>query len=226
MYDSLIKDIVKLTSKDHIDYEDLLQAQKLIVSATRQADRLVEKRKNIESVLRIQAMLVGSDIAEPHRRYVYEGEVLLITGNNKPPKSRLLILFNDVLLLAKPKKKKYEIEFMYPLGEIEIIDLEESRSSFKLNYEELEWIIDSEDKQTWLQMLTQTIKKLGSIPQEIYALKYEDEQVQTKTAEDNEDFKLTKKQLVDKILEWSNMKNGDDVLDEIKTLADKIKKQK
>lgn len=223
MYDSLIKEIVKLTPKNHVDFEDLLNAQKLILSATRQADRVVEKRKNMESVLRIQSLVIGSDIAEPHRRYVYEGEVSLLFANNKPPKERLLILFNDVLLLAKPKKKKYEIDFMHLLAEITIVDLEESRSSFKVIHNEVEWVIDSEDKQTWIQMLNTTIKKLGSIPQEIYALRYEDEQEQNESLDDI-DFKLTKQQLIEKIMQWSEMKDADDVLLEVKLMAEKIKK--
>lgn len=225
MYDSLLKEIVKLTPKNHLDYEDLLNAQKLIVAATKQADRVVEKRKNMENVLRIQSLLSGVDIAEPHRRYVYEGDVYLVVGHNKPNKNRSLILFNDILLLVKPRKKKFDIAFLYELRNIEVVDDEESRSSFQIRNTEhdINWVLESEDKQTWLQMLNSTIKKLGSTPQEINALRDEDESVNTNYLENDNEKSLTKAQLMEKILEWSEMKK-EDILPDIKATAEIIKK--
>lgn len=58
VYDSLLREIIQLTPKDHPDYEDLCSALKLVIAATKQADRVVEKRRNMEQVLRIQSQLV------------------------------------------------------------------------------------------------------------------------------------------------------------------------
>jgi hypothetical protein len=68
---------------------------------------------------------VGDEcIAVPHRYYVFEEDISLVVG--KSHKERTLYLFNDLLLLAKMKKKnKYEVEFMKLLQNI-TIDAQES----------------------------------------------------------------------------------------------------
>jgi hypothetical protein len=64
----------------------------------------------------------GADIAEPHRRYVYEGDVNIVIG--KQQKERKLILFSDIILGVKLKKKKYEVDFKFNLKSLRVIDIE------------------------------------------------------------------------------------------------------
>jgi len=106
MYYSLLKDIVSLTSKDHIDYNDLKQAFKQIKSIISAANRVKEKRKNMDIVVSIQHVLgsnVDFPIAEPHRSYVFEDNMSLVFGRKL--KIRKVYLFNDMLLVLKSKKK-------------------------------------------------------------------------------------------------------------------------
>ena len=65
MYDSLLKDIIQLTPPNHPDYEDLVNSQKMVVSATNQAQRVLEKRRNVEIVLRIQSQIVRKELKVP-----------------------------------------------------------------------------------------------------------------------------------------------------------------
>lgn len=62
---------------------------------------------------------------------MYEGDVQLVVAP-KIIKERHLYLFNDILLIAKLKKKKYEVEYMYKLADISIDEVESDRSLFKL----------------------------------------------------------------------------------------------
>jgi len=56
----------------------------------------------------------NASLAQPHRRFVYEGDVFLIVG--KALKERRLILFNDVLLCTKKKhKNNLKVDFLEPL---------------------------------------------------------------------------------------------------------------
>lgn len=64
----------------------------------------------------------GDDIALPHRRYVYEGDVLLVVG--KQTKERSLFLFNDIIILAKLKKKKYDVDANMALKGVKVVDIE------------------------------------------------------------------------------------------------------
>jgi hypothetical protein len=57
-YATLLKEIIGLTPQDHPDYEDLCNSLKMIIGATKQADRVVEKKRNMDLVLKVQAQLV------------------------------------------------------------------------------------------------------------------------------------------------------------------------
>lgn len=65
----------------------------------------------------------GADIAEPHRRYVYDNDIYLVVG--KQHKERHMFLFSDILLLTKPRKKKYDVELTLHLSKIKIVDIDD-----------------------------------------------------------------------------------------------------
>lgn len=212
VYDSLLKEIVHLTPTEHADREDLMTAQKMIGAATRQANRVVDMRKNLHNVLRIQSMLQNAaDIAEPHRRYVYEGTVVIEAGP-KTFKERFMFLFNDLVIIAKPKKKKYEVEWSSKLNVVELIDTNEyDRTRFQLKDSSgTEISIDSEEKTTWMYHIKAAIKNLGATPQELNALFIEDS-LPTTTSSDstnNDKNKLLNdaSHLRELILRWSDLK--------------------
>lgn len=227
MYDSLLKDIITLTPKDHSDYEDLVAALKLLRDTTRHADRVVEKRRNMDRVLNIQASLNNVDIAAPHRKYVFEGDLTFCAGG-KIMKIRRMFLFNDILLVTKlNRKKKFVVVHTFPLSTVIVTDQESSRDKFTIRAVEdnitHELVFLTQDKDTWVQLLQSTIKRLNATPAELDALR-EEEQEHMEDSEKlkrflNEGEKITKSVLVNRVIAWSEMKS-EDVMKEVKLLAE------
>lgn len=226
VYDSLLKEIIQLTPPGHADREDLVNAQKMIGAATRQANRVVEMRKNLHNVLRIQSLLQNAAaIAEPHRRYVYEGAVVYEAGP-KTFKERELFLFNDLVILAKPKRKKFEVEWSAKLIEVQLVDTnEDDRTRFKLkDGANNEVLLASEEKPTWIYHIRAAIKNLGATPQELNALRIEEDLPGTPDPSQLPDPEriLDARHLADLILRWSQLK-PEDAMIEIKAAAVQLK---
>jgi hypothetical protein len=238
MYDSLLKDIAVLTSPNHEDYDPLCTAYKLLRSMDKAANRVVEKRKNLETVMKIQNSLIGDVcIAQPHRRHVFEEYVMLVVGKNH--KERTLYLFNDILLLAKMKKKnKYDVDVILQLDKISVDDLADDRHLFKITTtfpesSPVEYLFySSEHKPSWIQLLNSTIKKLHNPPPEISDLKVEAEEhaeaqkegLVEKELLQNGEVPLTKNMLRKKIMKWSQMTDLEAIQYEIKKMALRIEK--
>ena len=119
-YDSLLKDILHLTPVSHDDYTHLFNSLSALRDIEFSATLRAQQRKNINKVLSIQNNIEDEiHLALPHRRYVYEGEVLLINGKNA--KERYCYLFNDLFVCCKAKRKK--LDFKEPLETIIVEDL-------------------------------------------------------------------------------------------------------
>eukprot|EP01087_Luapelamoeba_hula_P014366 TRINITY_DN4197_c0_g1_i1.p1 TRINITY_DN4197_c0_g1~~TRINITY_DN4197_c0_g1_i1.p1 ORF type:complete len:535 (-),score=129.86 TRINITY_DN4197_c0_g1_i1:1-1605(-) len=178
-YDSLLTNLTNETPEGHPDYIYLKEALAKLRDATGHAEKLANQRKNIDKVLQIQSLLIGDptagecpSLAQPHRRFVYEGEVAVVVGGggmsgaNKRESARRLILFNDILLCVQQKKKQkgeksYKVDFLEPLGTLRVEDreCEESRYRFTLFSAAKEYTLQSEDKGYWIQLLRDTIHK-------------------------------------------------------------------
>uniref|UniRef100_A0A6B2L0U6 DH domain-containing protein n=1 Tax=Arcella intermedia TaxID=1963864 RepID=A0A6B2L0U6_9EUKA len=237
MYDSFLKDIVLLTPPNHQDYEALCKAYKLLRSMDKAANRVVEKRKNLETVMKIQQALNGDVcIALPHRRHVFEEDVMLVVG--KSHKERTLYLFNDILLIAKLKKKnKYDVDVILALDKMEVDDMADDRHLFKITV--LEGpnagdiiVYSAEHKPSWIQLLNSTKKKLHILPPEISDLRVEEEEhaeaqsagrVEKELLE-NGQVPLTKKMLFKKIMKWSKIEDEAVLRNEIAKMASRIEK--
>lgn len=116
-YDSLLKDILDLTPIYHPDYKHLSNSLSALRDIQFSAILRAEQRKNINKVLYIQNNMSDDiNLALPHRRYVYEGEVLLI--HNRTSKERYCYLFNDLFVCCKAKRKKLDIDWKEPLETI------------------------------------------------------------------------------------------------------------
>lgn len=123
-YDSLLKDILRLTPPGHEDYQHLSDSLQTLRDIEYSATKRAEQRKNINKVIEIQNQLSDdTQLALPHRRYVYEGECDIVHGRNS--KERYCFLFNDLILCCKNKKKgkALEIDFKEPLETITVEDL-------------------------------------------------------------------------------------------------------
>lgn len=232
MYDSLLKEILNLTSPTHADFENLSTAYKLLRSMDKAATRVAAKRKNMDTVIRIQNALLGTwDIAQPHRKYVFEEELLLVVG--KAMKERSLFLFNDLLLLVKEKRKnKYEVERSVALDKITVDSYDDDRHLFKVTIpsDGASLWFHSENKLSWIQFLRSTQQKLHAPPVEIHDLLEEeyDYAADVRSSSFERDvlnagaYPLTKKLLKSKVLKWSTMDDPDAVLREVRRLARRI----
>jgi len=158
-----------------------------------------------------------------------------VVGKNH--KERTLYLFNDILLVAKLKKKnKYDVDVILPLDKLIVDDLADDRHLFKITATlpesgQVDYILYSaEHKPSWIQLLGSTIKKLHILPPEISDLRVEEEEhAEAQTLVEKEmlqhgEVTLTKKMLMKKIKKWSEMTNPEDIQYEIRKMALRIEK--
>eukprot|EP01127_Copromyxa_protea_P000464 TRINITY_DN1037_c0_g3_i1.p1 TRINITY_DN1037_c0_g3~~TRINITY_DN1037_c0_g3_i1.p1 ORF type:complete len:470 (+),score=91.03 TRINITY_DN1037_c0_g3_i1:62-1471(+) len=222
MYQSLLKDIARLTPRNHKDYDDLWMAYQQLRFIDKAANRVAEKRKNLDTVIKIQNSLIGEDceIAAPHRSYVFEEELTLVVG--KSHKEKTLYLFNDMLLLTKMKKKKYEVERRILLINCTVDEKEDDRFLFSLTTPDgEEFLFSSHDKRSWIQILSSTMKKLHSSA--ILNDLLEGDQEGVFANQESDDF-LTKRMLMKKIVKWSESKNPEQVMREIRKMSKRIER--
>lgn len=161
-YDSLLKDILHLTPIYHQDYKHLTNSLSALRDIQFSAILRAEQRKNINKVLYIQNNMSDDiNLALPHRRYVYEGEILLI--HNRASKERYCYLFNDLFVCCKAKRKKLDIDWKEPLETIVVegvTDDEGFRYLFRLTSSANEYLISTPDKHTWVTWINSCKKEL------------------------------------------------------------------
>jgi len=106
-----------------------------------------------------------------------------------------------------------------------------------------EFLFHSNEKPSWVQLLSSTIKKLGALPSEVNTLRVEEEEQQAEadgpeefddSDEDDDDiddnidgnksYHITKKKLMKKILRWNAIPDAGKVTMEIQQMAKLIQK--
>uniref|UniRef100_A0A6B2L7W0 DH domain-containing protein n=1 Tax=Arcella intermedia TaxID=1963864 RepID=A0A6B2L7W0_9EUKA len=105
-YLMLIRELLKYTPPDHIDYDSLSKTQDRIATVALEVNEAERIASNLQTVYQIQRVFGPQieTIVEPHRRLVKHGKVTLIEKNHKKNrKEAYLILFNDMVILAKQK---------------------------------------------------------------------------------------------------------------------------
>eukprot|EP01133_Synstelium_polycarpum_P010927 gene10927-12734_t len=102
-YTLLLSDLVKNTWVDHKDYKDLAESLKQMQIVAAYVNEKTREAENIQKVTEIQNNFIGKfeNLAEPHRRFVHEGNLSVINPNGKESQ-RIFYLFNDVLIGTKP----------------------------------------------------------------------------------------------------------------------------
>eukprot|EP01132_Coremiostelium_polycephalum_P002514 gene2514-3112_t len=102
-YTLLLNDLVKNTWSDHLDYNNLTEAFKKMQEVASYVNEKKREAENIAKVTEIQNNFIGKfdNLAEPHRRFVFEGNLCVINPNGKESQ-RIFYLFNDVLIGTKP----------------------------------------------------------------------------------------------------------------------------
>ncbi|KAF2074349.1 hypothetical protein CYY_004325 [Polysphondylium violaceum] len=102
-YTLLLQDLVKNTWSDHLDYKNLTESLKKMQEVATYVNEKKREAENIAKVTEIQNNFIGKfdNLAEPHRRFVFEGNLSVINPNGKESQ-RVIFLFNDVLIGTKP----------------------------------------------------------------------------------------------------------------------------
>jgi hypothetical protein len=172
---------------DHEDYVHLSNSLNALRDIEFSATLRAEQRKNINKVLHIQNNLTDDiHLALPHRRFVYEGDVLLMQG--KSYKERYCYLFNDLLVCCKSKRRK--LDFKEPIERIIVEDLPDEeglflkffqnikniiinliifnlildmRYLFRLTTSANEYVFSSPDKHHWMALILSCKKELKDL---------------------------------------------------------------
>jgi len=143
-----------------------------VVEYINESKRLAE---NLQKILDIQKYFEGKvELVTATRRFIREGTIICKEKNDLPNLS--VFLFNDLLVLAKPKPKIYsmELKHLIPLEEAKIInisDTEELMHAFELATPKKNVTLACatvEDKNEWL-------KDIKNIKKEIQKRQYEEQ---------------------------------------------------
>eukprot|EP00011_Vannellida_sp_DIVA3-517-6-12_P004434 CAMPEP_0114607680 /NCGR_PEP_ID=MMETSP0168-20121206/2190_1 /TAXON_ID=95228 ORGANISM="Vannella sp., Strain DIVA3 517/6/12" /NCGR_SAMPLE_ID=MMETSP0168 /ASSEMBLY_ACC=CAM_ASM_000044 /LENGTH=865 /DNA_ID=CAMNT_0001818559 /DNA_START=41 /DNA_END=2635 /DNA_ORIENTATION=+ len=135
-YEMLLKDLHKNTGVDHPDYEKLGSAYQQIKEVALYVN---EQKRDFENLMRVSEIekSITEDISlcEPHRRVVKELELLGLPQEE----ARKIILFNDVLVVGKPKGKKLSSARKFGLTSFTmnpLADTETAEGNFQLHLED------------------------------------------------------------------------------------------
>lgn len=102
-YVLMLKDLLKVTSPQHPDYNNLLKAVKIMTDTTVLVDRKADEAKNAQKVVECSDCIVEAPLAivQPNRKWIRDGPLrLIVTTTEQRP--RYVFLFTDVLVLCAP----------------------------------------------------------------------------------------------------------------------------
>jgi hypothetical protein len=108
-YEMMLAEIVKLTPDEHVDSEALRTALAGIKKAAVGINEAKRKAESSQRMTNLTQQLQGVPptpkfhLLQPHRRYLFEG--MLMIKDDKQLKEVLLFLFNDVLIVGRPKSQ-------------------------------------------------------------------------------------------------------------------------
>lgn len=134
-YPLLLRELLKCTSENHSDHEDLVKAIAIFEELTAHIDNAKEDTENFPDLERIQEKLDGFQVLTPGRVFIREGYLMKLSPRKADYyQERYLFLFNDVLVYARPKKnlkfqkgKRFEYRGAIPLSICLVRDLEGSQ---------------------------------------------------------------------------------------------------
>ena len=129
-YPLLLRDLLKVTEEDHFDQANLVKSLvkiEEVVSYVNDRKRLAE---NLQKILDVQDQIesnVELSLVEPSRRFVREGSLNVV--ENGRVRERNTFVFNDLIVLTKPKKSmmgyaaKDHFKAKFYLNDIKIVDV-------------------------------------------------------------------------------------------------------
>lgn len=130
-YPLLLKDLLKHTDEEHPDYENLRKAQVKIEAVVEYVNERKRLAENLQKILDVQKQIDSSGedllLVAPSRRFVREGNHTVIENGSK--KERKAFVFNDVIVLTKPKRnrmgkdQKDHFKAKFFLNDVKIVDI-------------------------------------------------------------------------------------------------------
>eukprot|EP00026_Physarum_polycephalum_P000683 Phypoly_transcript_00684.p1 GENE.Phypoly_transcript_00684~~Phypoly_transcript_00684.p1 ORF type:complete len:608 (+),score=96.31 Phypoly_transcript_00684:2275-4098(+) len=167
-YNLLLEDLIRSTWEWHNDYEALCNALRAMKQIADHINESLHKSEKANKVVKIQSDLGGECVlVEPHRRWIKDGPVIRVKrqGQTSSPVSTnklWIYLFNDIIVFAGRILLSYRFIEKYPLDSTSVQDIAGSdkfqiasvaaQSAYILALETVE------QKNTWLQAITQAIQ--------------------------------------------------------------------
>jgi len=167
-YSLLLRDMLKHTWEDHIDYKNLEECTTQMESVATYLNNKKAEAENITKVNDLFSNFSGgnfNELADPTRRYV--GEEIFRVQTDKGAKPRKLYLFNDIIIIAKINKKgqllkgnnKERADIIFQLVHVEVNHV--SSTMFSISYPELsvtyQFVCESErQKIDWIEIIQNT----------------------------------------------------------------------
>jgi len=109
-YELLLKEMVKYTPVDNLDYEQINIALSKIRAVTEFVNNNKKKAENLQKIISIQGLVDGNlrSLFHLNRILIDEGsfDVVDLKSSEKKRQHRYLYLFSDILLITKPIPKK------------------------------------------------------------------------------------------------------------------------
>ena len=110
----MLKQLLKYTPEDHPDKNLIVEAIDRIEAVATQNEKVQERSENISILFSLESRFqqeLSIQLVEPHRQFILQGRVVVHRYNKdnsikdvKARKRYHLLLFNDMLVMAKPKK--------------------------------------------------------------------------------------------------------------------------
>jgi len=163
-YPLLLREVLKYTPPEHIDYADLSKAESKIngvVGCINEGKRFQEQ---LQLIPEIEASISGLKglVGEPARRFLCEADWMVkMAGYESKSQPLHLFLFNDRLILTRTKGKgKYDLVDQVCVNRYfsvnNVNDYDDVRNGFQVAYPGRNWIIHgqpAEVTQDWLSKL-------------------------------------------------------------------------
>lgn len=173
-YPLLLKQIFKCTPSSHHDFEKLYFAitkVEHVVMKINEGKRLIEaqmKMIDIEQTFSWEKKLpAGFEFIDPTRRLIQQGE--LMSYSNSSYTQCYLILFNDIILIAKMSGSKKIVKKVLPLLGIEVLINNEKEKyrgrSFTISHRKFKFnlvTVSEDERDQWISIINETASHVKS----------------------------------------------------------------
>ncbi|EFC49251.1 rhoGEF domain-containing protein [Naegleria gruberi] len=109
-YNLLLSEVLKNTPKTHVDYENLRSASDKMKEVADHLNRQITEIENRNKLIKLKEIFVlnntgkgvMTNIVEPHRKYVFEGELHVLSETSSINKQKhYFFLFSDIMVCCK-----------------------------------------------------------------------------------------------------------------------------